>query len=131
MAGHCLARCKAEVQAQAECKTPRLSAFFVGAVDGRSETLVRQTIENDLGVLIEVATGLGQSALATAELASHVVEESKEEIRLADSPRKADLEACVSDAWEGAIAAATRLRESVAASTHVLEGISPMSTWRR
>ena len=118
----CKAKCDAHASAKAECTPAHVVVRIEGGADAALQAKLKMTIDKNFPLLLKVALGMADRAKATAEGVGVVVSGAQAAVSgaVSASPTTgAQLTACVSAPFKGAVDAAASVKASVSVSVNV------------
>jgi hypothetical protein len=117
----CNANCETKLQAQVECTPPRLAVRVDGAGKAELAAKYKAAIEKNLPVIIKIAVGMKDQALAVAANVQGVVDGVTAAVGQlqADAQVGARISACIAAPFQAAIAGAASVKANVNVSVSV------------
>jgi hypothetical protein len=126
MSADCKAHCDASISAKAECTPPKVGIAITGAADAKAAEQFKVALENNLGLVLKVAVGMGERSIKMAGNVSAVIDGVQASIKdiAASAGGKAalttgQLTACFAETFKGAASAAGSLKANVSVSASV------------
>ena len=126
MSADCKAHCDTQMSTKAECTPAKVGVAITGAADAKAAAALKTAFENNLGLILKVAIGIGKNGIKVAGNVTTVVDGAQATVKdlvakggVSAASTTGQLGVCLADTFSGAIKAAGSIQANVNVSASV------------